>query len=347
MFKQYHWVSKLYGGSTINNMKKQILFLGVIFLVSLIVAFVVFSRQRSPQTAVPAPTTAYKIKDPPQEIRVPDAPTGVVFTYLGNQTDFPTTLPSYKAEKSILPNNQIDALTKKLGFVSSPINKISGETERRTWNEKDKSVSFTTSLSQQSLSYQKMMSPITSVRLSDEQLVEYARSFLSQISPSSAAFRGSIQTNASFDGLIIQESPAPPLSLVVFSLLVENKYPFLAANYESPVSSVVVDAGGAVRSLSFVLPPTLVQTKNVKLLSLETAINGLNEGKGLLLSSQKEDGWGGSPAFHTVTIKNVQISYVQQSNTGAVEPAFVFFGTATGEGGTSLSVSYLLFASAE
>jgi hypothetical protein len=328
-------------------MRKQILFLGSLFLVSLVIALVVFSKQQPTPAVAPSPTPIYKIKDPPQEVRVPDAPTGVIFTYSGNQTDFPTTLPSYRAEKSILPNNQIDELTKKLGFVSSPTNKTSGESERRSWNEKDKSVSFTTSLSQQSLSYQKMVSPVTGARLSDEQLVKSAQAFLSQISPSSAGFHGSIQTNASFDGLIIQETPPPPLSLVVFSMLIENKYPLLTANYESPVSSVVVDAGGIVRSLSFILPPALVQTKITKVLSVEAAIKGLNEGKGLLLSSQKENGWGGVPSFRSVVLKNAQVSYVQQNNTGAVDPVFVFLGTATDEEGTSLSVSYLLFASAE
>jgi hypothetical protein len=323
-------------------MKKQFVVIGLVFLLSLAIAVLYFSKQQPPRVAVLVPTQT--IKNPPQDVRVPGSPTGVVFSFTGNRPIVPPSLPVYKSGPSVFTDAQIEVLVKKLGFTSVPTIKSSNETVRRIWNEKDKSFSFVTSLTTQSVSYQKTLSSPVGVQLSNARIIESTQSFLSQFSASSTSFSGTIQTGKSFDGLVILENPSPALYSVVFSLIIDGKYPLLAANYEEPVASVVVDAGGVVRSLSMVLPPTLTQTKTTNMLSLDAAIQGLNDGKGLLLSSQKGDGWGGNPTFLTVSLLDVRLSYVQAGGSMSIEPVFLFSGTATNEEGKSLNVQYLLYA---
>ena len=123
-------------------MTRQRLAIALLFL-AVFIGVIVF-RQGAP--AVPAPPKAPRQVAPAPAIAlIPDAPTGVVFSYVGPEKELPQQVPVYTtSSRSSVDELEADAKSfgAGLGFTSSPSALRSGQNYAASWMSSDEQLSF-------------------------------------------------------------------------------------------------------------------------------------------------------------------------------------------------------------
>jgi|GEM_PF-2502102 len=283
---------------------------------------------------------------PPAITLVVDAPVGVSVSFVGERPFFPKTLPQYRFFRKIHSGEEIEEISKGLGFESPPKKLLFGKETVTGWTTPVSTLSYVTNGNNSSWSYaliQSTLTPQTVLTPSDvaKNFIEKhfffdgtARLFLDKEMPSP------------IEHIQIKENPPSPVRGFLFTNKTPNSFNVVTDRFDPSFVSAVVDQTGVVRSVSFVAPPVVSQEQESSIISIDEAVASINKGLGLLVSVTKNNDsyWDKTPQFSSVSLLRVNIVYFPNQATSLLSPFYLFKGTATSTDGFVVDVSYAVSA---
>jgi hypothetical protein len=301
---------------------------------------------------MPSLTTPQKtnivVESPPRSVEFPTMPLGAIFSYDGPQKTFPESVYIYQDDLSLLPTSLVsvgDAMSVALGLTGTASAFIDGQTVSYTKEEVNRSFSLAGTLGVVSVNYQRSLVEDDTVIIegegkNDAPLLKNLLGLSGKLS----LYPVSSETFPS-EGVVIRERPAPTTQTTAFGLYIDGA-PLLSKTYSKRWVTTVVDNLGAVRLLSFLLPPHPRVVGSTPIISTTDAITNINSNRAALLrASGPEEDLYDQPAasFKNGLLKDYELVYVYKDSS--LVPAYIFSGTGTSLGGLRQNIEVLVMAS--
>lgn len=336
-----------------SHMRKQWIFVIILFVVitGVVVWFQFASNQKRTSLPVPSPApTPQSVQPLPDRQAFPAPPPGTTFTYAGPEKPIPESIMTYQIGSTTPDselNNLATHLSTRLAFSAS----ASAGTIKGNFvfviNEEERSFYLTRNAAGINLSYQLRLATRAQPSSSNPDVI--ARSFINQLNvfPPIYSVSSLGQLPASGEDILVKDIPPPKIYKYGFGLLI-NTVPILTSQYSLSWGVIAVDERGVVRLAKAALPfSSLSPENNTKIVSLESALRGLHEGRGALvrISGLNQNYFDVFPAFANGVMSDFTIVYVITGNR--LVPAYRFLGSGLTQDGKTQSFEAVVLASSQ
>ncbi|MBI4065130.1 hypothetical protein HY409_02075 [Candidatus Gottesmanbacteria bacterium] len=318
-------------------MKRRVFIVGLFAIAVGGIAFFV-TTQKSPQTGpslllTPTPIIRpYTLPSIDRSLAVSGAPRAPLFQKSFRDQSFPEKLPVYKITTVA---NQVLFLRigSSLGFANQP--RIISDKNFTSWEWKENEKLLTLQPGPPTLvAYKEASSAPDQTVLPQSAVLSVTEKFLSVLPMPTLSLQvdsiKSISTDETGGLMFVQSARTATLARLNFLL---NGYRLFIDTTDSPSVSMFIDAKPSVYRASFALPLAFSPVYERPLGSVETAVQALKNGSGILIGVDSVTSispeMNPPPDFSTVSVSGVSLGYLYLYKEGLVVPVYIFTGTAT------------------
>lgn len=319
------------------NMKRLIILLfSVLTVISAVYVFIISSKKNTPE---PMPSQQFVVPPPPAISFVPNAPDNVVFSIDPNSSfSLPDSLPAVSVTQ-INSGPYVQSFTAKIGAPEPTQVSVAGGINTY-WNTENYSVSYSEKDHASTMAFHHNTGFPTGQTNKEDASIFFLRQVLGNDLAGSFVLLKQKNIPASYgEGGVDQETTQFQYSQTIHDI------PVLVTNFDPTSVVVLVNNNNEIVSSSMTFPLRVVSSGDiVPMATVDSVLNNLNNGKGLLLSSydSPDDGFGSTPEFSSVVISTITPVYYYD-NVQSLIPAYIIGGKGTSNQ-KQQTVQYFLYA---